>query len=284
MAGETAFGERAEKIRNAVDGRLAATGVLLDVGDLAVRLEFERGVRRLEKLRFVADRERGAAVVFEGGALAEFLGVVEQCEPRGEHVGHEDAVVVEAGALRGVLVDAHFEPAGVAVERAVGAGVDDAGGAAEAEEDGVGPAHNFDAAGVVAVPRGFGLEIIDGVVGGGEAADAGVGVGAETEVFVLLALRIGIEKGAVDAADIGADSEGEERLVVEGGEVLQELLGINGDGGADIDQLGADARAAKGIGGDVTLAVRGVHLERGERDDGGIDRRPGRRGRLRTGG
>lgn len=133
----------------------------------------------LAKLRVEAEGTEVAAVVVEGRLLLVLGLVVERGDAEREHVVDCDVVEVAGFAEGAVVVDAALDRVGVLEGRGVDRRVDDACRATDAEQDGVRSALEVDATHVVAIPRDFREEVVAGVVGRIETADAGVLAGAQ---------------------------------------------------------------------------------------------------------
>ena len=127
-----------------------------------------------------SDVPRGGGVfalgVGEGELLLVVLVVLHHGDPDGEFAAARCGVVIEGQPIAAIAADGSLDLAARALELgADGGGVDDAGGAADAEEKRVGAAVDFDAVGVVTVHRNDGAEEIAGLRGLGKAAHAGAG-------------------------------------------------------------------------------------------------------------
>ena len=270
-----------------VEDRRAAVEPVGDVGVGEVRARVGDGAG--DALAFVFDPDLGAVGGTPRGGEVDTVGVVgevgaillsafgDAADAHAEPVGHQHLVHVDGGAAAVVAVELEIEPVGGAVELgALGRDVDDAAGAAEAEEDGVGPAGIVDALdGVESRAR-----IRRQVVARHCAAEA---AGAEVDVD-LGAGEDGVDHAlTVEVAGVFREVGGErERLLERGGaDVVEEILRQH------IEDAGRvlEGRVKAGAGECVRGAVAGVAGRRdGERAE--LDRFVGcggRRGRLRRG-
>ena len=229
--------------------------------------------------------------VSEGELLLVLLVVLHRGNANGEFAAARRGVVVEGQAIAPVAADGCLDLAARALEfGGQGAGVDDAGGTADAEEQRVGSAVDFDTVGIVAVHRDDGAVEVSRLSGLGEAAHAGAGRAvAEAGFGGETAARRG-DTGIVSAkaADLHVGLINEQVAEVFRARVLEEFRGDDGDGRAQIGKLRTQAGARERLAGFIADVLFGRDRER-RKNDGltGGRRRPGRvagrrRGRLRV--
>ena len=213
----------------------------------------------------IRDGTRPAAGVFEIPVAPALAVAAEAHEAEAELLGDQDAIEIEFVALLGPRAELGFGDGAIAQEiSAFGGEGDEAAGAAEAEEDGVGATGDFDALNVVVVLRGGGFDEVDGVAGS-DTADAKIAGGAvgfarggriEAGVGILkLALdvgRVGEHFGEVVRCDVG-----------------EKLGREDGDGSGGVFERRVEAAAGGGVGGLVADVLLGADFEGGE-DGGGI--------------
>ena len=212
----------------------------------------------------------GEAVVAGGHVLLPAAGAAgEAVEAEGEAWG-EAVVVVEVETEEILVVGGEREGGGGAVgPGGLRRGVENAAGAAEAEEDGVGAAGLLEALGVEGVGDEGGAEII-------ARARSLLAAHAELEAA-------GVDRDALGAGGlIGAFGHGRRGVahevgLAEGVEVGDELGGEDRDGVGDVGEIRAEARAGEGVVGEVADVLVRRDGERGE-DDGVVGPGGGSRG------
>ena len=241
---------------NQVDGGEAAGAVAEDVALFEIRTQGGHHTVLLEEGRFKFRGGVDAIVAVEGGFLAELGLIGDTGKAERKFVFEDDLIDIEGGAVAVVVVDAQFEFALGLEAGGVGAVIDDTSGGTHAEEDGVGAALDVDAADIVTIPRDVGEEEVAGVVGAFQSAHAGIIIRAEQiAVFVNFAAVAHAGEVAAYAADLGADGVFQEGFDIGGADVLEELLGDDGDSGTDVFEVCADASACEG---GVRLVAVGV--------------------------
>jgi hypothetical protein len=256
--------------RRAAAGLPEAEAVAREDGVGAARIvvvALERGAQRRGLERPVGDHA-GVAIGPAERRLADiFVGLVDDHAADGEFVAEERPVEVEHGAEAAEIVGAERQAGHLALEVGRrGDGVDRAGAAAEAPDIGVRAAADFHAVDHRRVDGEAGLEVAERLVGGADAADAVGVVGIAGDVVLRGAVAIDEDVG-VGAGALGAGLVEEHVVDIEHREVLHLLLGDDGDGGAEVLELGVDARAGKRVGGEVALVGRAADLERRHLDD-----------------
>ncbi len=241
----------------------------VDLAVLKAHADVRVGRAAVEELGIILQREEVALVVVEVGALRKFPLVVQDREADRELVGQEDLVVVQAVAERAKAAELVLQLSGVLRQAGVADGrVDDAGGAAQTEQNCIRPALDVDAVRVVAVPRHVGQEEVPGVVGGGQAADAGVGLRG-------LLRALGVHHGSVaGAGEVTALSANlcvgrvhQQLLAAVRVGVFQEFLGDDRDRVANVFQVRLDARSGQRAGGGVSSVLVCLDHEGREHQD-----------------
>ena len=175
-------------------------------------------------------------------------------------------VVVEGRALAAVRADAGLGHAAGLVGRGLHRGVLDTGRAAQTEQEGVRAAQDVDAVDVVGIPRNVGDEVVAGGVGRGQAAHA-LGAGRGAQLGLLAVAAVEARERALGAGHLGIGGVLEQRTGVGRADVVHQILGDDRHGRADILQLGTDAGAGEGVGGDIAPIRLGADFERTEDDD-----------------
>ena len=140
-------------------------------------------------------------------------------------------VIVEHRALGAVLVEHEFEAALVLQDRLLRGCVDDAGRAAQAEENGVGAPQHIHTIHRISIPRDIRKEIVAGVVSAGKAAHAVVAVRILEQILFLIGGLL--DTAGIIAArstDFGIHRVAEQRPVVDRTEVVHQFLGHYRDG------------------------------------------------------
>jgi len=212
------------------------------------------------------EAERHALLVLALGAAKLALAIEEAVEAKREPVGDQRLIVIQRRAVRVPAVTLERElRGGLAELGALGGGDDRTLGVADADQECVGPERKGDALGVVDIGRAVeGEEVV------GEAQVAGH-IAHEAADGNRLAVA-GPQRDAAVAgiAVVEIHAGGVFQGLVEGGdtEVLEKLRGEDGEGGADILEVCAQARARERFGGGITGARLFVQDERGEFDDG----------------
>ena len=167
--------------------------------------------------------------MLKGRLLLELLLVVQQRETHREFAVEHHVIIVQDITLGAELIEHEFERAAALESRRTNRRVDDARGAAEAEQDGVGSALQIDATDVVSIPRNIREEEVAGVVGRHQAADARVTVGvrkrSEFVDVAFVAAAIGAREIAARTGDFGVHGIGQDRLVIVSSKVVDQLLG-----------------------------------------------------------
>ncbi len=267
---------------DAIGGKGDRGGALgLPLQHAGVEAPHQRGDVAVEAVLLVVGGDRGVAERAGGDAEGEAillaplveaelaLFVVQGVEAHGEASGHDRLVVVEGHAPRtpAVVLRLHLGLRRGGELRAFGGGDGDALRAAHADEQGVGSAGEREALEVVGVVRGEGGEEV-------VRQPLLAAVGDESADRILLArakaqeLAGGARAVAVLALD-GVDARGVEQGLVEGvgREVLEEFRRDHREGGADVAQIGAQARAGECLLGGVTGILGRADLEGRELDD-----------------
>ena len=210
------------------------------------------GAKRIGRQRTVD------AVGFAVGGFAVGLAIlVEAGDAEGEALRNNLAVEIEGAADAVVRVEAEGGAVAVFVLGAFGHAVGDAGGIADAEEDGVGTAGEGEALDVVSV---FVNAVFDEIAAGGADEIAADVVGDAEEGIVAR----GIAGEAAAEIRGGVGDEIDEVLHVRQREVLHEGRRHVGDGRADKLVGRREAGAGQRLTRLVALVFRGGDLERGE--------------------
>ncbi|MES2696374.1 MAG: hypothetical protein V4773_23090 [Verrucomicrobiota bacterium] len=153
--------------------------------------------------------------------------------------------------------------------------LDDAGGIADAEEEGVRAAADGDARGIVGIERDVGDEVVAGDGGRADATHALVAL----RVFAALRLvgtdaaELAAGKVAEDAADLGGGGQRQELADIGRCGVGEKLGRNDADRGANIAERGVDARAgerAVGRVADIVVFADDEGVERHRLFAGGI--------------
>ncbi len=158
--------------------------------------------------------------------------------------------------------------------------VDDARGAAEAEEHRIGAAADLDAVDVVAIDGHARAEEVASVVRRAEAAHARAGrhVLKRAVVVHLRSAREGAGHGlgkiSAHAADLGAQRVGEQILEVARPDVVHEIPRHDRHGRRDVAQLRAQSCARLRARRKIALILRLAHFK-GRQHDGGLTRGAG---------
>ena len=276
----------ARTVRRLVERRRPPTGEVVARGVAAGpvgvdRALLEAGAEGAAREDGQADRGVGSAIALVGELLLELLPFVEARHPHAEAARDEHPIDVEGVPRRSERTEVGLDPRGVAQLRLDELGINDAAGAAQAEQRGVGTAVDLHARRVVAVKHRHGREVVAREVGAGESADA--------VVVLRLARDLGVDRRAAErgARVIAADTA---RLGV--GRVDQQLDGIgrvhvaheltrdHGDRIREVLQFRADAGTGQRRRGGVTEILLGSDDE-GRKLDDRIPRTGRRRSRRR---
>ena len=244
----------------------------------------------------VLERLEGDRAVFAAGEVArrlalELLVVVEQRAIDRQFVLDQRNVEVDGGTERAVVVGPELELVAVLVERRLGRRlVDDAGGGAEAEEEGVRAARDFDRLGVVGVER---YPVVDGIVVDrgirhADAADAvGLGIGLGGAVVAQGVAADGVlggaavrDHGRVGTRAFGAGLVFEHVVDIQRAGVIQLLLRHDGDRRGEVGEVGVQPAAGERVFRVVTGVLGRGDLEGGQHQPvvglgggrGGLDR------------
>ena len=205
--------------------------------------------------------------------------MVEQRAVEGQFVLYDLAVDGERGAKRTVLIGAENDLVGVFIERGLGGSlVDDAGRGAEAEEQRIRTAGDFDGLRVIGVEGDAVIrwKIIDRGIGSGEATDAvRLGVGRAVAVVAEAVAGDGIlgratvdDRGRVGAGALGAGLVFEDVVDIERCGVVHLLPRHDGDRGGEVGQVGIEAAAGESVLGEIAGVLRRRDLERRQHDGG----------------
>ncbi|MFM8618546.1 MAG: L-threonylcarbamoyladenylate synthase [Opitutaceae bacterium] len=167
-------------------------------------------------------------LILDGGPCAVGLEstIVDVRDPaRRESAGDDAAVEIRLRAERALAVGVDAHLVGVLELRGGELRVDDAGGAPEAEKDGVGPAVDLRRLGVEPVGRNETEEVVSREIGAGDAAHAlrSLRVDAGGLVAGRGCADVEVAEVAVDAARLGRGREEKQLVQVRGADVLHEL-------------------------------------------------------------
>ena len=233
----------------------------------ALVVDLQLGETGLDETRLEFEGGEHAAVLFEGGLLAVAFLFIERDHADAEEAPGDGLVEVEDFAVGFETSDGLLELEGILLEICgFELVIDDTGGAAEAEEDGVGAARDVDALRVVGIHRNIRQEEIAGEIGAGETAHAGRAAGALERALGAGETVAGADAGevALEAAGLGVGGVNEDVAEVGRAGVDHELRSHDGDGGADVAEIGAEARAGEGAGRGVSAVLGLRDHERSE--------------------
>jgi len=265
-AGGAGVVDRTEPRGEVVDRRHVTLTVRLDVAGFVLELDACAEVFILKELRVEAQGCVDALIILVGGMLAEVLMIPESSDADREHIIDQLLVDVEAGALAAVGTDTVRELAFVLERGVLQAAVLDTRRAAEAEEERVGAAQNIDTIGIVRIPGNVRDEVVAGVVGRGQAADA-LGLAWIAEGITLIVLTIQTGERAARAGHFGVGGVLEERGGVGRTDIVHHRLCDDGDGRAQVAQVATNTRTGEGFRCDVAFVLLTAHFERSELDD-----------------
>ena len=215
-----------------------AVGVL----GAALVVDLQLGETGLDETRLEFKGGEHAAILFEGGLLAVAFLFIERDHADAEEAPGDGLVEVEDFAVRVETSDGLLELEGILLEICgFELVIDDTGGAAEAEQDGVGATGDVDALRVVGIHRNIRQEEIAGEIGTGETAHAGGAAGALERALGAGEAVAGADAGevALEAAGFGVGGVNEDVAEVGRAGVDHELRSHDGDGGADVAEIGA---------------------------------------------
>ena len=254
-------------------GRNALDFTLLEIGAQGAAAE-KRTALGIERAQ--VDRRVEALVFVERGLLPVVSPVVEQGQAGGEAAGHDDLVDVKLLAVRFVGTEAGDDAVAVGERCLAHRGVHDATGVADARQNGVGAAADGEGFEVEGVSGDVGSEEVSGARGLGEGAhavDRGRIVAHLCRVFSGDAREI-----SPLAGDFRRGGVSENVLELGDADILKEFLGVDRDGGADVLDIGVEARPGERAGGAVADVAFGADDERAEFDHFRFrDRRTGSR-------
>lgn len=223
--------------------------------------KFEQALLVVEADRRLFERcelggDKVPALIFFAGD-AEAVGfLVESGVTQGEEILFDHLIVIHHRAEAFVVVGPQFDRGRGAVLGALGGGDKRAGGVAEAEEDGVGAAGERERLGVIAIL----WHVVAEQILADDRGRAAAGHILRRDVDEVVAAVV----GAAHDKGVGVGREGEDIVDVRGPEVVQHLLGKDGQGGTDVAQVSFQAGSAERLGGEVSLFTAGIDLERGE--------------------
>ena len=216
-----------------------------------------------EQFGRIAEGAKITPVVVKGRGLTIQGPIVERGDPEGEFARDEHLVEIDGIPQRAEIVDPVFHDILVLERGGVDRGIDDTGGTADAEEDGVRSALHVDAIHDITVPRNFRQEVIAGIVGTVQTAHAGVLVRPQ-EAAVLVELEAAAVAGeiAADATNFGVGGVNQQVSRVLGSGVLHELFRHHRNRRGDVLQIGADAGAGERVLGRIAFILVRRHHER----------------------
>ena len=228
------------------------------MGEAGLEVEADGGLLKW------GEQRRDEVATLEGAAgEAKAVGIfVDAGVTDGGEAFFEDLVVVDRTAKRAAVVDLVFHGGRGPELGALGRGDESAGGVAEAEEDGVGPAREGEGLGVKTIVGNVVVEEILADHGG--RTPAGDVLGGDVDEVVAVAADV----DEIGDKGIGIGREVKDLVDVVCAEVIHQLLGENRERGADVAEVGFEAGAAQGLGGEV--AFLGIDLDGERRKDEGF--------------
>gem|GEM_PF-5500598 len=259
-----------EPRRELIVGRELARHVAADFTRFEIAADDRARRAALQELRLPTRRTVDALLPAERRLLLIPGVIVETRDAQAQFARQQHAIRIERRARTVVAAESPGDLRRILGEVGTGrACIDDAGGTPLAEQNRVRAALEIDAVDIVAVPRNVREEEIAGVVGRRKTAHA--------RVVVRIAEIAGlVEDGAVaDAREVAADAADfrvrcvlQQRRIVRGADVLQQLRGDDGHGVADILQPRVEAVARqRGFSGVASVFPFNRYFERRQNED-----------------